>query len=226
MSTKTKSEPATETEIMDARPTETGTSLARPQHHSSDGLVYDASDVDIPIGNIVQKISQIDGPVGSLVVDKKHVILPAETPRDVYVVKALKEWHEDLPFGTEGGQYAKTEEEYRALVEQGVQMVEHAYISLMIPSAGEEVDEAAFPFPFGDRHYCLARLYVAKDAYRQTYKRLATYVAMNQGRSFRERLWTFESQLITKGKYSWYAPSLSISASQPDPQVVEFIRSF
>lgn len=222
MATKTKE---TEVEVMDARAPETETHALAHQRMTSDGLMYDASDVDIPKGNIVQKISQIDGPLGALVVDQQHVVVLAETPVNVYVVKAKKAWREDLPFG-ETPRLAFTEAEREELVADGAKLVEWADISLMIPAPGDEFEEAAFPFPFGNHNYCLARLNVAKDAYRQTYKRLAMYSACNPGKSFRERLWTFESQLLTKGKYSWHAPSLSISSATPDPEVLEFIRSF
>ena len=213
------------TEVMDARAPQTETTELAPQRVTDDGLMYDASDVDVPKGNIVQKISQIEGPVGSLVVDQKHVILMPEVPSDVYVVKAKKAWREDVPFG-EPSRTAYTEEERLALLADGAKLLEWADISLMIPSPSDDFDEAAFPFPFGNHNYCLCRINVAKDAYRMTYKRLAMYSACNPGKSFRERLWTFESQLLTKGKYSWHAPSLSVSNGAPDPEVVEFIRSF
>jgi hypothetical protein len=222
MATKPKE---TETEVLDARAPEVEITALAHQRVTHDGLMYDASDVDIPKGNIVQKISQIDGPLGSLVVDQKHVIVLAEVPIDVYVVKAKKAWREDLPYG-ETPRLAFTEAERDDLVADGAKLVEWADISLMIPAPGDEFDEAAFPFPFGNRNYCLARLNVAKDAYRMTYKRLAMFSACNPDKSFRERLWTFESQLLSKGKYSWHAPSLSISAAQPDPEVLEFIKSF
>jgi hypothetical protein len=213
-----------DSEVMEARAPHTETT-ALAQRVTDDGLMYDASDVDVPKGNIVQKISQIEGPVGSLVVDQRHVIVLPETPIDVYVVKAKKAWREDVPFG-EPSRLAYSEQEREDLLNDGARMLEWADISLMIPAPSDEFDEAAFPFPFGNHNYCLARINVSKDSYRQTYKRLAMFSACNPGKSFRERMWTFESQLLSKGKYSWHAPSLSISSAIPDPEVMEFIRSF
>jgi 3-hydroxy-3-methylglutaryl CoA synthase len=209
-------------ETVDAQIGET-TALATPSQHSTHGLVYDASDIEIPKGNIIQKISNIEGPLGSLVVDRKHVVALAQTPVDAYVVRASKSWREDVPFGEQGA-FAATEEQYKECVAQGLKMLENAEISLMIP-APEDFDEAAFPFPFGDKNYALARIYVSKDGYRQTYKRLVTYSA-SSGRDPRERVWTFESQLLHKGPHAYYAPSLSISSREPDAAVMAFIQSF
>jgi len=220
MATKDKHE----VEVVDARAPETEVTSLAHQRTTGDGLMYDASDVDVPKGNIVQKISQIEGPLGALVVDQKHVVVLAETPIDVYVLKAKKAWREDVPFG-DPSRLAYTEAERDALVAEGAKLIEWADITLMIP-APAEFEEAAFPFPLGNGNYSLARINVSKDAYRQTYKRLAMHSACNPDKSYRDRLWSFESQLLTKGKYSWYAPSLSISSSTPDPEVLEFIRSF
>ena len=74
--------------------------------------------------------------------------------------------------------------------------------------------------------YALGRINVAKDAYRQTFKRLTTFGMFNRGVEAYARLWKFNSSLITRGRYSWYAPSLNVTQDAPDEAVANFIGGF
>jgi hypothetical protein len=72
----------------------------------------------------------------------------------------------------------------------------------------------------------LAKLYVAKDSYRQTFKRLATFAAFNRSTPIQNRVWNFQTHLMEKGKYSWYVPSLAATSNDTPAAVVEFLTSF
>ena len=91
----------------------------------------------------------------------------------------------------------------------------------LIPNAA-----GVYPFHIGKQSYALGKINVAKDAYRQTFKRLATYAAFNRDKNLGEVMWNFESAPITRGKYSWFAPMLTVSQTVPDKAVAEWIAEF
>lgn len=192
------------------------------------GLMMDANDIDIPRINLVQKTSDIDAPVGSVVIDKKHVLLKPDEPAEAIVLMAVKGWREDIPYDDDGiPRIAYTPDEMQAIAAQSeYEMLEFAEITLMFKQPEGSENEEAYPFPIGDHQYAIGKINVAKDAYRQTYKRLATFAAFNKSVPLQSKLWNFESSLMTKGKYSWYAPSLSITQKQPDEAVLEFTSNF
>jgi len=192
------------------------------------GLSIDAGDIDIPRINIVQKTSDIPAPIGAVVIDKRHIMQEAEAISQVTVISALKGWREDIPYDDDGIPkiaYSK-EEADRIAAKSEYGMLEFAEITLLFKQPEGEDNEEAYPFPIGDHQYALGRINVAKDAYRQTFKRLATFAAFNKAVPLQNRLWNFSSNIITKGKYSWYAPALSVSPETPDEAVIEFTQSF
>ena len=189
-------------------------------------LVISPSDIDIPRLNLVQKTSDINGPVGSVVLDKKHVLLEADESTEVIVVSALKRWRENIPFDNdEVPRIAGTEEE-RANIDASSEWgtIEFADLVLMFPQPDETENEEAYNVPVGDGMFALGKLNTAKDAYRMTYKRLATFSMFNPDASVSHRMWNFKSELITKGKYSWFAPSLSITKNEPSDEVKNFVN--
>lgn len=192
------------------------------------GLMMDANDIDIPRINLVQKTSDIEAPVGSVVLDKKHVLLKPDEPAEVVVLMAVKGWREDIPYDDDGiPRIAYTPEEMQALAAQSdYEMLEFAEITLMFKQPKGSENEDAYPYPIGDFQYAIGKINVAKDAYRQTYKRLATFAAFNKSIPLQSKLWNFQSSLMTKGKYSWYTPSLGITQQQPDASVLEFTSNF
>jgi hypothetical protein len=202
--------------------------VKKDQIANQSGLSIDAADIDIQRINIVQKTSDIEAAVGSVVLDKKYVLLKAEETTEVVVLSALKGWREDIPYDDDGiPRIAYTQEEKESLASQSdYDMLEFAEIVLLFPQPKEGVDDDTYPYPIGERQYAMGKLNVAKDAYRQTYKRLATFAAFNRTTPLQSRLWNFQSGIITKGKYSWYAPSLSITQNSPDPAVIEFASTF
>lgn len=192
------------------------------------GLQIAATDIDIPMINVVQKLSEIDGPIGSVVLDKKHVLAEADSPLSVCVINARKAWKENIPFDSDQRpQIANSEAERNDLNDESdYDIIEFAEISFLIEQPEDSEDDSAFGIPIGDKNYALGRIYVTKDAYRQTYKRLATFSLTNRDTPIHKVKWQFQSGLITKGKYSWYAPSLTATKDATDEAVVEFASSF
>jgi hypothetical protein len=199
---------------------------------SSDGLQFDQNDIDIPRLNVIQKTSDIEASTGSLVLDKRHVLLKPSEIGQVIVVSAVKAWKEDIPFdeGKMPRLAATPALAAQLAADSTYPVVEFADIVLLFRQPEGSTDDEAYSYPIGDANYALGKLYVAKDAYRQTYKRLVTFVAVNQSSEvrsrLRNRLWNFQSQLMERGKYSWYVPSLSVSQSETPAEVLEFIEIF
>jgi hypothetical protein len=181
-----------------------------------------SQDIEIPRLNVIQKMSQIEGPVGSVVLDKEFVLLEAEQKTPVIIVGAVKRWKEDVPYDDDQiPKMASNELDARALAqESSYPIVEFAEIILLIPQIGD--DDTNFPYPIGDNNYQLGRLTVQKDAYRLTFKRLFTFQTFNPTVPAFTRLWTFGTELMSKGKYSWYVPTLSVTKEESPKEAQEF----
>jgi hypothetical protein len=195
---------------------------------NASGIVIAASDIDVPRVNVVQKTSEIEAPLGAVVLDKQHVLAEADETIPVTVLSVIKGWRENIDYDSdEIPQTAYTQEEadqIRATSEYD--MLEFAEITILFKQPEGSDNDAAYPFPIGDDNYAIGRLNTAKDAYRQTFKRLATFAAFNPTASLQHRLWDFKSSLISRGKYSWFAPSLSIRQDEPTDEVKTFIGTF
>ena len=195
------------------------TAITTQRNHS---LSFKADDIDIPRLNVIQKMSEIEGPLGSVVLDKEHVLTAAEEKIPVIVIGATKMWKEDVPFGDEYmPKQAFTEAERDTLAANtDYPIIEYAEIVLLIPQVGN--NDEAFPHEIGGVNHQMARITVQKDAYRLTYKRLFTFQTFNPNISVMTRLWSFGSELMSKGKYSWYVPTLSITKESPSAEALEF----
>lgn len=189
---------------------------------TSDTLAFAAQDIEIPRLNVVQKMSDIEGPLGSIVIDKTDVLLQPEQKVPVIIVGAIKKWKEDVPFGEDYlPKMVSTQAEAIELKNSSnYEVVEMAEIYVLIPQVGE--DDNLFPYPIGDKNYQIGRITVQKDAYRLTYKRLVTFQTFNPQVSVATRFWNFGTELLTKGKYSWYVPTLTITKEDAPAEIVEF----
>ena len=49
---------------------------------------------------------------------------------------------------------------------------------------------------------------------------------MNHGADLSAKVWNMKSILLTKGKYSWYSPSLENSSEVAADEVVQFLEMF
>lgn len=189
---------------------------------STHSLAFHAQDIDIPRLNVIQKMSQIEGPVGSIVLDQDSVLLEAEQKTPVIVIGAVKKWKEDVPFGEDYvpkvvGTAAEAEE---LAGDSSYEVIEFAEIIMLIPQIGD--DDSNFPYPIGDTNYQIGRITVQKDSYRLTYKRLFTFQTFNPNVPVSSRMWNFGTELMSKGKYSWYVPTLAITKTEAPADVVEF----
>lgn len=189
---------------------------ARP----STGMAFVADDIEIPRLNVVQKMSTIEGPVGSVTIDKESVLLQAEQKVNVVILSAVKKWKEDVPYDDDViPKIALTQEDANRLAaESSYEVTEFAEIVVLIPQF-DGADESLFPYPIGDNNYQLGRITVQKDAYRLTYKRLFTFQTFNPTSSVAARQWSFGTELMSKGKYTWFVPTLHVT-SEPTPEAV------
>lgn len=195
-----------------------------PSTQQEGGFIIDPEDIDIPRVNLVQKMSQIDGPLGAIMLDQKHVLAEADSPIPVSIVSARKGWREDIPFDEDEMPRMVWTHEDRDELEKDSEyrIMEFADIRLLF-HGGDDADETVFSLPLGDKQYALGRINVQKDAYRNTYKRLATYAAVNANADLTSKVWTMKSIVMTKGKYTWHAPSLENSPETAPPEVIEFL---
>lgn len=180
------------------------------------------NDFELPRLNVIQKMSEIVGPLGSLVIDKGDVFLKQGETANVVVAFINKKWREDIPYGDEAiPQMASTEAEARQLAAQSdFDIIEVADIALLFPET--EGSESAFPYAIGGTNYQIGKITVQKDAYRLTYKRLFTFQALQPDAKLGSFFWKFGVELLTKGKYSWYVPTLSLTKEVVPADVAAF----
>ena len=195
---------------------------------NASGIAIASSDIDVPRINVVQKTSDIEAPLGAVVLDKQHTLAEADQPVPVTVLSVIKGWRENIDYDSdEIPRIAYTQEEANQIDQNSeYDMLEFAEITLLFRQPEGNDDEAAYPFAIGEENYAIGRINVAKDAYRQTFKRLATFAAFNPKASLQHRVWEFKSSLISRGKYSWFAPSLGITQDEPSEAVKAFVESF
>lgn len=204
--------------------TESNTSLSA----NVSGIEIDVEDIEIPRINICQKMSSSDAPVGSILYDKTYEIAGPETPVKVIAVAAQKGWRENIPFDEEDvPRIAWTKQQADAIeANSDWDMTEFAEITLLIRQPEEGVNDDAFQLPIGDHCYALGKINVGKNAYRSTYKRLATFAALQSPKAIHEKIWNFTSEELSKGKYTWFNPSLTVSKEQTDGEVLAFVKNF
>lgn len=224
MASKTKNDEAA-TELSAPAEKETNTSLAEVSPH----LEIEMEDIDIPRINVVQASSQLDGPQGCLLHNQEDVLAEAEQEIDVVIVAAKKGWRQDIPYGTSDSmpEMAWTREEADQIAADGdYPMLEFAEITFLIRKPEDTENDGAYTIPIGDTEYAIGRLNVAKNAYRSTYKRITTFAAFNKGVDLASRVFKLKTELMTKGRNSWYNPTLRVSKEEVGVEVIEFLKSF
>lgn len=199
------------------------TQLAKQQT----GFIISASDIDIPRINLVQKTSNIDAPVGSVVLGKEHILAEVDQPVSCVAVSPVKGWKEDVPYGTDSiARMVYSENEANELAgESDFKVIEFAEITFLFRSTDDEPDPAAFPLPLGDDMCALGKIHVHKDAYRNTYKSLATWAAGNPDKTISDYEWTFKSSLMQRGPHSWFSPSLKPTNTKVGEAIEAFIKN-
>lgn len=203
--------------------TETNTSVSR----NVSGIEIDIEDIEIPRINLIQKMSKSDAPVGSILFDKMYEIGPPETAIKTVVVAAQKGYRENIPFDEEEiPRIAWSKEQSDEIAaESEWAMTEFAEITLLMRAPDDEEDDA-FQLPIGAHSYALGKINVGKNAYRSTYKRLATYAAFQSATPIYSKIWNFTSEELTKGKYTWFNPSLTVTKEETNKDVTAFVKNF
>ena len=203
----------------DVQVVETETLAVAPTNNN---LAFSTQDIDIPRLNVIQKMSEIKGPIGAVVIDQDSVLLEAEQKTPVIVIGAVKKWKENVPFGEDYiPKIASSEAEAKDIASNSnYEVIEFAEIVLLISQTGD--DDSLFPYLIGDTNYQIGRFTVQKDAYRLTYKRLFTFQTLYPAVSVATRFWNFGTELMSKGKYSWYVPTLAITKNEVPAEAIEF----
>lgn len=180
--------------------------------------------IEIPNLNVLQKLSDFPGDTGAIVIDRgTYQLLEADQEHTVIALDARQRWKEDTPFDSKiQGRIFDTQEEALA-AESDFNIIEFAEIIFMIPEI-EGVPEEAFPLTIGDTNYALGKIYVHKDAYRYTFKRLNTFSVFNK-KHFNNVKWVLKSELFSKGQYSWFIPHLQVTKEEVEPEVFEFLEA-
>ena len=198
--------------------------------NNSGGFEITADDIDIPRLNVVQAVSQIEAPHGSIVIDKRHVLAELKTPITVIPMVAIKGYREDKPFGMEPLSRSVYNKEDLETLKKDTEfpVIEFANITIMFPEPKDAEGAGAYPFPINGKNYAIGTLNVAKMAYAQTFKRLATYASLRKPEdAYYKVFWDLEIITID-GKVTYFAPSLRVKDTKdtPDKEVIAFIDQF
>lgn len=207
-------------EIVESSNTEISTNV-------NTGIQIDIEDIEIPRINVCQKMSNSDAPVGSVLFDKTYDIAPPNKALKVIPVVAQKGYREDIPFEEqEVPRIAWTKEAADDIQSDSEwKMTEFAELTLLVQQPEEGVNDDAFQLPIGNHNYCLGKINVGKNAYRSTYKRLATNAAFT-GQPIHQKIWNFTSEELSKGKYTWFNPTLTATKETVDEDVLAFVENF
>ena len=193
------------------------------------GFEPTAQDIDIPRLNVVQAVSQIEAPHGSIVLDKRHVLTEVEQPITAIPVAEVKGFREDKPYGV--GEMARSvyTEEDLALLKADTEypLIEFANVTIMFPEPKHAKGGGAFPFKIGKTKYAIGTMNVAKVAYKNTYKRLITHMSTRVDEPYYGVYWDL-TPLKIEGKVTYYAPSLTVQDTEDTvpKDVVKFIERF
>ena len=193
-------------------------------------LMVGPEDIDIQKINLIQKTSGIveDAPAGSIYINRSYPLVKEEGDHiNVTVVKAKKMWKEDIPYDEDAiPQFANTIEEKAKLEETSeYPVIECADITVLVSQPEGEDDPEGFPYPLGDLKINVGKFHVHKDAYRCTYKRLATQETFNPNVPVWGVQWKLGSELMKKGKHAWYVPTLVATGEASSEAVVEFCNN-
>ena len=192
---------------------------------SSSGFVVSLEDVDVPRLNVIQKMSSIEGPIGGVVIDKTDVLLEKDERVNVIIGHTKKGWRENIPFGSDEMPRMAWSEAERAEIESDTEygsMVVFADITFLIPQPEGAEDDQLYQYPIGETNYALGVINVSKDGYKNTYKKLNTFQLFNSKLHISSKVWSFGTELITKGQHSWFVPTLKPTTENAPEEAVTF----
>lgn len=191
---------------------------------------YAASDIELPRLLFVQKMTDLDfeAPVGSMVLNRENVLYRPGVKAPTVVIAAQKYWKQDIPFDSEQVPvFVGTQEEadrYYNEEDNEFKFITCSYISVLIQKTAETEDADAFPFDLDGESWAIGKFFVQKKAYDTSFKRLATFEAFNPGKPLGDVVWNLSSELVTKGSYKWYVPSLSPTKGVVGPETAAFVK--
>ena len=190
------------------------------------GFVVSLEDVDIPRLNVIQKMSSIEGPVGGVVIDKSDVLFEKSERVNVIIGHTKKGWRENVPFGSDEMPRIAWSESERTEIENDSEygkMVVFADITFLVPQPEDaDSENDIFQYPIGDQNYALGVINVSKDGYKFTYKKLNTFQLFNSSLPISAKVWSFGTELITKGQHSWFVPTLKPTSENAPEEAVAF----
>jgi hypothetical protein len=198
---------------------------------SNKNATFNAEDFHIPKLNCIQKMSQIEGNPGEIVLDRRAAIIKPGKKLPVTVVSIEKSWTEKTPYdGDDQARVVYTAEEAAQLkLDSKYDVIPRAEIIMLIPHvadlSGLDEEEAAemFPYLVDGTGYQLARLIVQSFAYDHTFKILNSFHSGNPQLALVDTQWNLSSLLLERGKYSWYVPCLGRSAATTPKAVKTFL---
>ena len=193
---------------------------------------FNAEDFRVPFINCIQKMSDIDGKPGELVLDRKAVVVKNGKKVPVTVVAVQKSWAEKVPFDSDiERRVAYTPEQLAAIkADTQFQIIPQATFHLLVPLVPEacEVDDEdaadLFPFVLCGTPYQLAKIICQQVGYDNTYKILNSYHIGNPDAKLNAIQWNFSTMLVERGKYSWYVPVLGRTNTPTPEPVLAFIN--
>ena len=193
---------------------------------------FNSEDFHIPRLNCIQKMSEIEGHPGDIVMDRRACIVKPGAKLPITIVSISKSWTEKVPFESEyKPKFARNLDELAELRSQtSYPIIPRADLVLLIPydpsSGNIDEEEAAelFPFLIGDTAYQLAQITVQSFAYDHTFKIVNSFHLGSPDRGLMDQSWNLSSLLLERGRYSWYVPVLGRSARVQDPEVLKFIK--
>ena len=193
---------------------------------------FNAEDFRVPRLNCIQKMSEIKGTPGELVLDRKSAIVRAGNKLPVTIVSIAKSWTEKVPFDSEyTPRVVRNFDEVADLkASSNYDIIPRADIVLLVPhdpvntSIDDEEAAELFPFAIGENVYQLASLTVQSFAYDYTFKIVNSFHVGNPGVGLQDLVWNLSATLIERGKYSWYAPVLGRTTQKTPEDVLTFVN--
>tara|TARA_B100001250_G_scaffold257473_1_gene221656 strand:- start:376 stop:1017 length:642 start_codon:yes stop_codon:yes gene_type:complete len=187
-------------------------------------LVISAEDFNIPRMNLIQKISNIEGPVGGFVLDRKHAILDKGLSASTVIVRADKFWRENVPYDSDQiARIAHTEAQKKEIEADADQRMIKCVDFVLLIAQVEDADEELFPYDLGGTNYALVNFQTQKDGFDFTFGRLATSSLANPDLPLCGKFWNVQSELLTKGKNSWFVPTLEATKEITSEEVRDFV---
>ena len=207
---------------------EVNTGVATPVESNLEFKI-DPSDINIPYYAIKSALSQYDaGELGDLVVDKTYVVAESGKPVEISIIKMIKGWEEKADLGEPKERVYSKEARDELAERTGVpvrSLKEFAEITFAIEKP-KDGDDAAYPFPIGDKFYTIGVLTVKNYALVNTYKRVTTLASFNPSMALGDKKWKLTVSLVHGQKNDWWQPAFAATQEESPQAIIDFVASF